>query len=204
MRLPSVGYFAVGRLFLTTAMAAFMATVAILAGAGYAIVEITQSAGRAITHTPTDQPRDLFRTGSFEFNLASGWWCELEGSEYVCDPPGKPPYAAIAIIAIKERGADDNLNAYENHLQQPRRLDGKAGSDAMSVVSWIKRVKLGNEEWVEALHLGSEVPNYDTYYLATTTSHLGILVTMSVHRDRRGVYVGQLTQMMSSLNVYQK
>jgi hypothetical protein len=193
MQLPWASHLAVGRLFLIAAIGTFMATVVILAGAGYAITEVS-----------VRQPRDPFRTGSFEFDLASGWWCELEGSEYVCEPPGKPPHATIAIIAIKERGADDNLKAYENHLRQPKPPDGKAGSGTMSVVSWVKRIKLGNAEWVEALHVGSEATNYDTYYLATSTSHLGILVTMSVHRDQRSTYVGQLTQMMSSLNVYQK
>jgi hypothetical protein len=115
-----------------------------------------------------------------------------------------PPYSAIAIIAIKERGADDNLMAYEDHLRQSRQLSDKTGSGGASVVSYVKRVRLGHAEWVEALHLGSEVPNYDTYYLATTTSHLGILVTMSVHHDHQSTYVRQLTEMMSSLNLYQK
>jgi hypothetical protein len=168
-------------------------TVAILAGAGYAITEIM-----------VRQPRDPFRTGSFEFDLAPGWWCEREGTEYVCNPPGKSPYSAIAIIAIKERGAEDNLKTYENHLRESRQLTDKAGSSRVSIVSYVKRVRLGHAEWVEALHLGSEVPNYNTYYLATTTSHLGILVTMSVHHDQQNTYVRQLTEMMSSLNLYQK
>jgi hypothetical protein len=175
------------------AFGAFMATVAILAGAGYAISEIA-----------VRQPRDPFRTGSFEFDLAPGWWCGREGAEYVCDPPGKPPFPAIAVIAIKERNRDDNLKAYEDHLRQPQPLANKTGNATLSTVSYVKRVKLGHADWIEALHLGSEVPNYNTYYLATVTSHLGILVTMSVHRDQQRKYVDQLNDMMNSLNLYQK
>ena len=178
---------------LTSAMVTLLATVVILAGVGYSITEMT-----------VRKPRDPFRAGSFEFDLAPGWWCELEDTEYVCNPPGKPPYSAIAIIAIKERNRDDNLQAYEDHLKQPQRLDTNARTSTVSVVSYVKRIRLGHAEWVEALHVGSEVPNYDTYYLATITSHLGVLVTMSVHKDYERIYSRQLTDMMSTLNLYQR
>jgi hypothetical protein len=128
------------------------------------------------------QPPDPFRTGSFEFNLAPGWWCDIEGTDYVCNPPGKPPYAAIAIMSIKERGADDTLTAYGNHLSQPKQPADGAIKSSVSEVVYVERIKLGHAEWVEALHRGSENANYNTYYLATTTSHLGIVVTMSVQK----------------------
>jgi len=181
-----------GSRFLLSLLMTLLATVIILVGAGY-----------AVTRLAVQQPHDPFRTGSFEFDLAPGWWCELEGTEYVCNPPGKPPYSAIAIMAVKERGNDDNLQAYEAHLRQPQAATDQAGDSKLSVVSYVKRVRLGHVEWVEALQLGSEIPNYHTYYLATATSYLGILVTMSVHQDREATYVQQLQDMMSTLNVYQ-
>lgn len=182
-----------GARFFISATAAFLATVAVLAIAAYAIIGLT-----------VPQPRDPFRTGSFEFDLAPGWWCELDGTEYVCNPPGKPPYLAIAIIAIKERNAADNLNAYEAHLKQSQSLTDRTGKITHSIVSYVRRVTLGHAQWVEALHIGSEIPNYDTYYLATNTSHLGILVTMSVNKDFEKSYTRQLTDMMSTLNLYQR
>jgi hypothetical protein len=186
----------VGLPFLTSAIASFLATVAIVTGAGYLLLNI---------HIPIPgPPREVFHAGSFEFDLAPGWWCELDGSEYVCNPPGKPPFSAIAIIAIKERKTDDNLQAYEEHLRQPQRVDNGAGKSTMSVVSYVRRVKLGHTEWVEALHVGSEVPNYNTYYLATNTSHLAILVTMSVYKDHEDVYLRQLTEMISTFNLYER
>jgi hypothetical protein len=163
-----------GSRFLVSLLGTFLATLVILIGGGYAITQMT-----------VRQPRDPFRTGSFEFDLAPGWWCELEDSEYVCTPPGQPPHPAIAVIAVKERSRGENLQAYEEHLKQPQKVSDRAGGTVLSEVSYVKRSRLGQVEWVEALQLGSEVPNYDTYYLAAT-------------------YVRQLTDMMRTLNVYQR
>jgi len=181
-----------GSRFWIAAAASFLATVAVLASAGVTVIELT-----------VRKPPDPFRTGSFEFDLAPGWWCDIEGADYVCNPPGKPPYSAIAIIAIKERGADDNLKAYENYLNQPKQPTVGVSKSA-SVVAYVERIKLGHAEWVEALHRGSENANYYTYYLATNTSHLGILVTMSFYKEYESKYVRQLKDMMSTLDIYQK
>ena len=59
-------------------------------------------------------------------------------------------------------------------------------------------------EWVEALHSGSEIPNYDTYYFATNTSYLGILVTLSVNRNFSLQYVNRFREMIKTLHVYQR
>jgi hypothetical protein len=172
----------------------FLMTVAVLGGAGYAVTRLAVPA-----------PRELFRAAPFDFELAHGWWCERDGTEYVCSPPGKPPHAAIAVIAMKERGDSDNLAAYEEHLKQAQRPGATDNNTSeMSQVRQIGRRSLAGHEWVEALHAGSEIPNYDTYYLATTTSHLGILVTMSVHKDRTAKYIGELRDMMETLNIYQR
>ena len=164
-----------------------------LASAGYAVVRLT-----------VHQPRDPFRTGAFEFDLAPGWWCETEGTAYVCSPAGKPPYAAVAIIAMKQRGDEDNVQSYEQYLKQPKQLTDPAGHTTMSVVSYVKHVRLGHTDWIEALHSGSELSTYDTYYLATANSYLGIVVTMSVDKEEEPKYIHQLTDMMGTLNLYQK
>jgi len=179
--------------FWIASIGSLLAVLAILTVAGVAVIELTVS-----------RPPDPFRTGSFEFNLAPGWWCDTEGAEYVCYPGGKPPYSAIAIMAVKERGADDNLSAYERHLREPKARAGKAGGGTTSsTVVYVKRIKLGHTEWIEALHRGSEDANYHTYYSATDTSHLGIVVTISANKDHESTYVAQFKEMMSSLYVYQ-
>jgi hypothetical protein len=180
--------------FLTALAIVFSLTLAVLGGAGYAVTRLAVPA-----------PRELFRAAPFDFELAHGWWCELEGTEYVCNPPGKPPYSAIAIIAMKERSDDDNLAAYRRHLEKPQPAGAaEKGTATMSQVRHVERRIIAGHEWVEALHAGSEIPNYDTYYLGTTTSHIGILVTMSVHKDHAAKYIAELRDMMGTLNIYQR
>jgi hypothetical protein len=90
--------------FLIVALATFLSTGAVLGGGGYLISQLM-----------VPSMRDVFRTVAFEFDLARGWWCELDGSTFVCSPPGKPPYAAIVVLAMKEmkeRDEQDNLKAY--------------------------------------------------------------------------------------------
>jgi hypothetical protein len=183
-----------GTRFLTTLLIALLVTAVALGGAGYTVTQIA---------VPT--PRDVFRAAAFEFDLAPGWWCELDETEYVCNPPGKPPLAAIAIMAMKERNEKDTLNDYEEHLRQPQSAaTGDNNRGRVSEIRYVRRRMIANHEWVEALHAGSEVPNYDTYYLATITSDLGVLVTMSVHKDHSNKYIGQLNDMIATLNIYQR
>ena len=181
-----------GSRFVIALLTAFVLTLSVL-GAIYAATRLAM---------PT--PRDRFLTSYFEFDLAPGWSCELDGTEYVCEPAGKPPFPAIAVIAMKERNNKDSLEEYQAHLRAQQPITAKNGETRLSEVREIKRTMLGGKEWVESLHAESELPNYLTYYLATTTSALGILVTMSVHKDSAGKYKRELDQMMSSLTVYQR
>ena len=50
-----------------------------------------RSRRRRISQLMVPPMRDVFRTAAFEFDLATGWWCELDGSEYVCSPPASRP-----------------------------------------------------------------------------------------------------------------
>jgi hypothetical protein len=77
-------------------------------------------------------------------------------------------------------------------------------SRLLSEVREVKRSVIGAHEWVEAVHSGSEIPNYDTYYFATITSELGILVTLSVNRNLSGQYVDRFKEMIKTLHVYQR
>ena len=183
-----------GARFVMALLVAFLATIIVLGGAGYAVTRI------AVSPAP-----DVFRAAAFEFELAPGWWCELDGSEYVCSPPGNPPYAAIAIIAMKERNDQDNLKAYEDHLRQLQKPCGDSKTEGSpSEMRCVRRRIIGSHEWVEAFLAGPEVANFDTYYLGTNTAYLGILVTLSVHKDYSKQYIDQLNEMIRTLNIYQR
>ena len=181
--------------FLIAFLSVLLVTAVALGGAGYAVTRIV-----------VPKPRDLFRASAFEFELAPGWWCEREEDEpaYTCSPPGKPPYAAVVVMAMKERSDEDNLESYENHLRKGKPVGTSNNATEVSRVRYIKRRKIGEHDWVEALHEGSELQKYNTYYLATNTSFLGILVTMSVEENELDKYVSQLNEMMRTLHIYQR
>lgn len=45
---------------------------------------------------------------------------------------------------------------------------------------------------------------FQSAYLATNTSYLGIVVTMSVEKNEADKYITQLNDMMRTLRVYQR
>ncbi len=184
-----------GSQFFIAFLTALCLTVGTLAGAGY-----------GVTLLAVAPPRDMFRTGFFEFEVAPGWECDLEGSEYVCQARGEKQKGAIAIMAMKERKKGmDGLEEYEAHLGKPQQLGGNKEASSLSTIKKAPtRIRLGPNEWVESLHCGSEIKNFCTYYLGTVTSHLGILVTMSYREGDEGKYMTDLSDMMKTVRMYQR
>jgi hypothetical protein len=175
--------------FFSALVIAFVATLAGLSGMGLVAARLLAP--------PAPLPR--FIADTFEFSLAPAWACDLDETEYVCWK-GKPPHEAIAIIALKRRGQQDNLAAYEEHLRTP-----KADQDgAPSSIRSVRRVTLAGYEWIEAIHESSELRNYVTIYLATATSQVGVLATFSIHRDHEQAGRREMEIMMSSLKIHQQ
>lgn len=166
----------------------FSATIAALAGAAWLTSWLI---------APGPPPK-RFITDIFELDLAPGWSCDLDETEYVCRK-GRPPTASIAIIAMKRRNAEDNLDAYEDHLRHPQANPDGTVPELRS----LKRRRLVNHEWVEGVQLSSEIANYVTVYLATTTSQVGVLATFSFHKDRETEERKDIDFMMSSLKIHQ-
>lgn len=187
-----------GSRFVAALLISFTVCLLLLGGAGFAVTQLLVPA-----------PRDPFRGDYFEFILAKGWQCEPDGTEVICAPPGKEPHAALAVMATKERNAQDTLDVYEAHLRQPQDINrdskAKAGSaPQMSVIRKVGRRTLGRTTWVEAVHESSEIANFNTYYLGTVTASIGILVTMTVQKEAEAQYQQELQEMMSTLRVYQR
>lgn len=173
--------------------AAGLTTLGALAAAAWAIVALT-----------TEPPRERYMASMYEFELPQGWHCMSEGTEQICRHGNKPPYAAIAIVTAKYRNAQDTLAAYEQHLSQSLTNQTPSGKRTVSKMIYVKRRWINSREWVEGLHLGSEVANYYTYYLAAVTSHVGVLVTFSVHKRSRTRLEPELEIMMQTLRIHQR
>jgi len=169
---------------------ALLATLAGLSAIGLASYAIVQ------------RPSDKFVASFFEFTLPKGWSCALEGTEYVCSV-GPAPHAAIVILAMKYRNSNDSRAKYIEHLKQPQEITDKDGKVLHSEVRFVEEQQIAGYNWIVSLHYQSELPNFYTQYMATVTSHVGVLITFSAHKDAYDRYTVEFDGMMQSLVVYQ-
>lgn len=143
-----------------------------------------------------------FRNAYVSYELPPNWNCKLEGSEWVCenDFAGKTK-EAIIILTAKEVGPGDTLAIYLAHLQTPRVIPGRGGTPTKSQIIHVKERMIGNQMWIDGMHLGSEVGPYFTRYLATIKDKISILVTFSAHKEHYTKYSGDFIRAVESLRV---
>lgn len=124
----------------------------------------------------------VFRNAYVAFELPDTWKCNLEHTEWVCrSESDKESKEAIIILTAKEVGPTDSFEAYTQHLNTPQ--TGGKGGGVSRVVYPPKQVKINDQVWIDGLHMGSEVNNYFTRYLATIKDRIAILVTLSAHKN---------------------
>lgn len=146
-----------------------------------------------------------FKTDFISFELTDQWNCAMDGSEYVCRPVKEAKKTdAIIIIAAKIPGTDDNMKAYYNYLRKPKKITNFKGQSFTSKVSLIKYKDIEATQWIDAIHLSSELPNFYTRYLSTVKNGIAILVTYSVAKSRHQLYAAELNKMISSIKVLAK
>lgn len=144
-----------------------------------------------------------FRNAYIAFELPPSWNCNLEQTEWVCrSEASKESKEAVIILTAKEVGPTDSLALYESHLNSPIALNLKTGGSADSkVVYKAKHVQIKDQPWMDGLHLGSEVQNYFTRYLATIKGHIAVLVTFSAHKQYYVKYSADFFKAVMSLQV---
>ncbi len=140
-----------------------------------------------------------------EFELPSGWECALEGSEYVCQSENADrKKESIIILAAKIRGEQDNLDEYMSYLKKTKEYNLPGGKKQVSEPKNTKMSRINDHQWVDALHLASEVPGFYTRYLATVKEDLGVAVTFSVSKDLYTSYIPIMEKMISTLRVFRQ
>lgn len=128
----------------------------------------------------------LFKNSYIQFEVPDNWICLQEGVAWTCTPRG--PYEskeAVIVLAAKVAGPDDNLNSFMVRLKQPKKITTKVGTLMPSTVMYARKDSLAGGDWIRAQHLGSEIQEYFTLYLATVKERLAILVSFSAEK---GVY----------------
>jgi hypothetical protein len=125
----------------------------------------------------------LFQNSYVSFELPPRWDCHSEGTEWICRSELKPDaQTAIIILTAKEVGPTDSLAQYETYLKSPKTIPGPGGKPIRSELKGIKTRKINDQDWVDGLHLGSEIQTYYTRYLATVKQNIAVLVTFSAHK----------------------
>jgi len=128
---------------------------------------------------------EIFRSSYLSFELPPAWKCNLEGLEWVCEDTSEGSQkTAIIILTAKERGSEDRLDLYEDHLSAAKPLMDSRGlpTGRSSTVQFVRRETIGDKMWVHSRQFESEVPNYYTDYFATVGDDIAILVTFSAYR----------------------
>ncbi len=140
-----------------------------------------------------------------QFELPAGWECALEGSEYVCQSENADrKKESIIILAAKIRGEQDNLDEYMAYLKKTKEYNLPGGKKQVSEPKNTKLSRINDHQWVDALHLASEVPGFYTRYLATVKEDLGIAVTFSVTKDLYPTYLPIMEKLISTLRVFRQ
>ncbi len=160
--------------------------------------------GMLLAYTLVERPPVYHRNGYFEFALPAGWRCRHEGTETTCRPSGDGPSDSLIILTAKYRNDDDNLDAYLAHLAEGRRWrDDVSGRQIAARVDSNRIRDIGHYRWVDAVHFESEVPNYYTRYLATVTTHIGVVITFSTHQRVAEQRFAEIDRCVESLRIFQ-
>ncbi len=144
----------------------------------------------------------LFSNTYISFKLPANWTCIQEGFEYVCaNRFNKQKKEALIILTAKQKGPQDSLKTYESFLKNPRRMKNYKFTPYTSKIKVVKKRKISGLDWIDGIHLGSEVKTYYTRYTATIYNSLGILVTFSAHKDHYSKYSNDFIKAIQSLKV---
>jgi LPXTG-motif cell wall-anchored protein len=140
-----------------------------------------------------------------QFELPPGWECALEGTEYVCQSENADrKKESIIILAAKIRGEQDNLDEYMAYLKKSKEYALPGGKKQISEPKSTSMTRINDHQWVDALHLASEVPGFYTRYLATVKEDLGVAVTFSVGKDQYSAYKPVMDKLASTLRVFRQ
>lgn len=140
-----------------------------------------------------------------QFELPAGWQCAIEGSEWVCQSDNKDrKKEAIIILAAKYRGPQDSLAEYQKYLKDTKTYTLPGGKVQRSEPKYANTKAINGQNWVDALHLASEVPGFYTRYLATVKEDLGVAVTFSVTKDLYTAYQPIFENVIATLRVFRQ
>lgn len=143
-----------------------------------------------------------FQNSYISFDVPNNWNCLQEGVAWTCTPQNPTESKeAVIVLAAKVAGPEDNLGTFLNYLKQPKKVATKIGTPMPSQVMYAQQRTLASNPWIQAQHLGSEIQDYYTLYLATVKDQLAILVSFSAEKSRYQVYNPIFDRAMKTLRI---
>lgn len=153
---------------------------------------------------PQTAQAKVWANAYLNFEIPDRWKCVLEQTEWVCrSEDTKESREAVIILTAKEADSVmDTFQKYEEHLSKPITVPLRSGGTELSkVYKKPEYIQIQSQRWIDGFHLGSEVPNYFTRYLATIKESIAVLVTFSAHKDEYAKYSSDFTKAIQSLRV---
>lgn len=126
-----------------------------------------------------------FQNSYVSFEVPDNWTCLQEGVAWTCTP--SHPVAgkeAVIVLAAKVAGPEDNLTNFLTLLKEPKKIKTHVGTTMPSQVMYAQQRVLAGLPWIQAQHLGSEIQEFYTLYLATVKDQLAILVSFSAEKNK--------------------
>jgi hypothetical protein len=124
----------------------------------------------------------VFENSYLNITLPDSWACSLSGDAWIC-LSNEPAIAknAVIVITAKVAAPEDNLPAFLTQLKRSKMMNVGGTPTPSKVLSAQYRAAAGTQ-WVQAEQLGSEIPDFDTLYLATVKDRLSIQLSFSAER----------------------
>jgi hypothetical protein len=130
-----------------------------------------------------------FQNSYVSFEMPNNWACLQEGVAWTCTSTNVvEAKEAVIVLAAKVAGPEDTIPNFVNHLKQPKKITTKVGTPMPSTVMYAQKRTVSGMEWVQAQHVGSEIQDYYTLYLATVKDRLAILISFSAEKTKIGKY----------------
>lgn len=138
---------------------------------------------------PFSAQAKVFKNSYVTFEVPDNWNCMQEGVAWTCTP-ATPIEAreSVIVLAAKVAGPEDNLVNFQTYLGQPKKLATKVGTPMPSQVMYAQERTLAGTKWIQAQHLGSEIQQFYTLYLATVKDSLAILISLSAEKSKYPKY----------------